>query len=93
MVGFPSFGDDGNFIGGFCEADADFTAVVSAFAVLLTRRIESLAEAVGVTVVGATAVGAGAVGAGAVITGVVAGAGEEDVANATPTHRWFRYEI
>jgi len=88
MVGFPSFGDDGNFIGGFCEADADFTAVVSAFAVLLTRRIESLAE-----VVGATAVGAGAVGAGAVITGVVAGAGEEDVANATPTHRWFRYDI
>jgi hypothetical protein len=39
------------------------------------------------------AVVAGIVVTGVVVTGEVAGAGAGDVANTTPTHRWFRYEI
>jgi hypothetical protein len=74
MVGFPSLGDDGNFIGGFGEAGADFTLTVSDFVVAT-----------------------GAVVGGVVVTGVVAGVTADGVTtavgNATPTHRWFRYEI
>ena len=79
MVGFPSLGDDGNFIGGFCEAGADFTVVVSDF-----------------VVGGGAIVVTGLVVPGDVVTGVIAGVtgGAVTVAvGATPTHRWFKYEI